>query len=161
MDPVTLIVAAIALGASDGVRETTKTAIADGYAAIKRRISDRFGSVSIEVEGLEREPDEELRRQLLAKKLGQVGADGDSELVALSQALLAAVEQDAPELPATIGVMIRRASVGGGIEVVDVAVDGGSGVLAEDVAAGGDLSIRGVAARGPQEPPHPSGAREQ
>ncbi|WP_011161159.1 hypothetical protein [Gordonia westfalica] len=161
MDPVTLIVAAIALGASDGVRETTKTAIADGYEAIKRRISNRFGSVSAEVEALEREPDEELRRQLLGKKLGQAGADADGELVELSRALLAAVEQDAPELPATIGVKIWRASVGGDIEVVDVAVDGGTGVLAEDVAAGGDLRISGVAARAPQGPPHPARAREQ
>ena len=49
------------------------------------------------------------------------------ELLNLAQVLIAAVEDEAPELPATIGVAIRRASVGGDIEVVNVSVDGGSG----------------------------------
>lgn len=161
MEPVTLIVAAIALGASDGARETTKQAIGDAYTAVKGWITNRYSSVTVEVEGLEQEPEEELRRALLAKKLDQAGAGDDVELLRLAQAVLAAVEEQAPELPATVGVVIRRASVGGDVEVVDVAVDGGSGVIAEDVAAGGDLRIGKVAARAPQEPPHPTQAREQ
>lgn len=161
MEPVTLIVAAIALGASDGARETTKQAISDAYTAVKGWITNRYSSVTAEVEGLEQEPEEELRRALLAKKLDQAGAGNDVELLGLAQSVLAAVEDQAPELPATVGVVIRRASVGGDIEVVDIAVDGGSGVVAEDVAAGGDLRIGKVAARAPQEPPHPTQAREQ
>ncbi|GAB11004.1 hypothetical protein GOARA_064_00060 [Gordonia araii NBRC 100433] len=161
MEPVTLIVAAIALGATDGARETTKLAIGDAYAAVKGWITNRYSSVTAEVEGLEQEPEEELRRALLAKKLEQAGAGDDVELLGLAQSVLTAVEEQAPELPATVGVVIRRASVGGDIEVVDVAVDGGSGVVAEDVAAGGDLRIGKVAARAPQEPPHPTQAREQ
>lgn len=155
MEPVTLIAAAIAIGASDGARETTKSAIGDAYSALKRWISGRYGSVGTDVEALEQEPEEELRRQLLAKKLGEAGAGEDGELLALAQALLAAVEDEEPSLPGTVGVAIRRASVGGDIEVVNVAVDGGSGVVAEDVAADGDLRIHGVAARGHREPPHP------
>ncbi|MBU8829263.1 hypothetical protein [Mycolicibacterium goodii] len=53
-----------------------------------------------------------------------------------------------------MGVALRRASVGGDIEVVNVSVDGGSGVIAEDVSADGPLRIGGVSARGAQEPPH-------
>ncbi|WP_418346038.1 hypothetical protein [Rhodococcus pyridinivorans] len=161
MEPVTLIVAAIALGASDGARETTKQAIGDAYTAVKDWVTARYSSVTAEVEGLEQEPEEELRRALLAKKLDRAGAGDDVELLGLAQALLAAVEEQAPELPATVGVVIRRASVGGDIEVEDVAVDGGSGVVAEDVAAAGDLRIGRVAARAPQESPHPTQAREQ
>ncbi|OZE97450.1 hypothetical protein [Rhodococcoides fascians] len=161
MEPVTLIVAAIALGASDGARETTKQAIGDAYTAVKGWITTRYSSVTAEIEGLEREPEEELRRALLAKKLNQAGAGDDVELLGLAQALLVAVEDQAPELPATVGVVIRRASVGGDIEVEDVAVDGGSGVVAEDIAAAGDLRIGRVAARAHREPPNPTQAREQ
>lgn len=161
MEPVTLIVAAIALGASDGARETTKQAVGDAYMAVKGWITNRYSSVTAEIGGLEREPDEELRRALLAKKLDQAGAGDDVELLSLAQALLVAVEDQAPELPATVGVVIRRASVGGNIEVEDVAVDGGSGVVAEDVAAAGDLRIGRVAARAHREPPNPTQAREQ
>ena len=160
MEPVSLIVTAIALGASDGARATTKQAISDAYTAVKGWITNRYSSVKAEVEGLEQEPEEELRRALLTKKLRQAGAGDDIELLGLAQALLAAVEQQAPELPAAVGVVIRRASIGGDIEVEDVAVDGGSGVVAEDVTTAGDLRIGRVAARAPQESPHPTQARE-
>lgn len=161
MDPITLVVAALALGASDGVRGTAKQAIGDAYSAIKSLVLKRYASVSADVEGLEQEPEEELRRALVEKKLTRAGAGDDAELYGLAQALLSAVEEQAPDLPATIGVVIRRAAVGGNIEVEDVAVDGGTGVAAEDVAAGGDLRISRVAARAPQAPPHPPPAREQ
>lgn len=161
MEPVTLIAAAIAVGASEGAREVTKKAIGDAYSALKSRITNKYSSVGAEVEGLEQEPEEELRRQLLAKKLTQVGADSDAELLALAESLLTAVEEEAPDLPGTVGVAIRRASVSGDIEVVNVAVDSGSGVVAEDVVAGGDLRVQGVAARSPQGPPHPPQARRR
>lgn len=161
MEPVTLIAAAIAIGASDGARETTKNAISDAYAALRSWIANKYGSIGAEVEGLEQEPEEELRRQLLAKKLSQVGADNDGELLALAKALLAAVEEEDPDLPTTVGVAVRRASVGGDFEVVNVAVDGGSGVVAEDVVAGGNFRIQGVSAHSLQEPPHPRQARRR
>ncbi|WAC92235.1 hypothetical protein [Mycobacterium sp. Aquia_213] len=71
------------------------------------------------------------------------------------------VEEQEPDAPATVGVVLRRASVGGDIEIADVVVEGGSGVVAEDITADGSLRVSGVSARGPQEPPHPPVAREQ
>lgn len=161
MEPVTLIAAAVAVGASDGVRETTKKVITDAYAALKSWLTSKYGSVATEVTGLEQEPDEELRRALLAKKLAAAGANDDDELRGLAQTLLTLVEEQEPDAPATVGVVLRRASVGGDIEVVNVSVDGGSGVIAEDITVDGSLRIGGVSARGAQEPPHPPVAREQ
>lgn len=161
MEPVTVIAAAIALGASDGTRKTATKAISDAYAAVKGWITSKYGSVGSEVVGLEQEPEEEFRRALLAKKLDQAGAGNDVELLNLARALIAAVEDEAPELPATVGVGMRRASAGRDIEVVNVSVDGGSGVIAEDIAANGSVRIGGVSARAPQEPPHPPQARKQ
>lgn len=161
MEPVTLIAAAVAIGASDGVRETTKSVIVDAYTALRNWITTNYGSVAAEVRGLEHEPEEELRRALLAKKLTAAGAGNDDQLRELAETFLALVEEQEPEAPATVGVSLRRASVGGDIEVTDVAVEGGSGVVAEDIVADGSLRISGVSARGPQEPPHPTRAREQ
>lgn len=161
MDPVTIVAAAVAIGASEGVRETTKTAITDAYAALRNWLTSRYKSVSAEVIGLETEPQEELRRALLAKKLATAGANEDWELSELAQTLLTLVEEHKPDAPATVGVTLRRASVGGDIEIADVAVEGGSGVVAEDINADGSLRVSGVSARGPQEPPHPPVAREQ
>lgn len=161
MDPVTMITAAVAVGASDGVRETTKKAITDAYATLRDWLKSKYGSVAAEVDGLEQEPDEELRRALLTKKLAAAGAGDDEQLRELAQTFLALVEEQAPGAPATVGVSLRRASIGGDIEVTDVAVEGGSGVVVEDIVADGSLRISGVSARGPQEPPHPPVAREQ
>jgi hypothetical protein len=147
MDPVTLIAAAVAIGASEGVRETTKKAINDAYAALRNWITTKYGSVAAEVSGLEQEPEEELRRALVAKKLAAAGADDDAELRELAQIFLTLVEDQEPNVPATVGVSLRRASIGGDIEVTDVAVEGGSGVVAEDIVADGSLRIRGVSAR--------------
>lgn len=161
MEPVALIAAAIAIGASDGVRETAKSVIVDSYAALRNWITTKYTSVTAEVTGLEQEPEEELRRALLAKKLAAAGAGDDDELRALAENFLTLVEEQEPEAPATVGVRLRRVSIGGDIEVTDVAVEGGSGVTAEDITADGSLRISGVSARGPQEPPHPPVAREQ
>lgn len=156
-----MVAAAVAIGASEGVRKTAKEAITDAYAALKSWLTSKYGSVGAEVAGLEQEPEEELRRALLAKKLTAVGAGDDTQLHELAQALLTLVSEQEPDAPVTVGVALRRASVGGDIEVVNVSVDGGSGVIAEDITVDGSLRIGGVSARGPQEPPHPPVAREQ
>lgn len=152
MDPVTIVAAAVAIGASDGVRETAKTAITDAYASLRNWLTSKYSGVTAEVAGLEEEPDEDLRRALLAKKLATAGANDDSELYELARALLILVEQQEPTVPATVGVTLRRTSVGGDIEIADIAVEGGSGVIAEDVTADGSLRVRGVSARGSKEP---------
>ncbi|WP_433524227.1 hypothetical protein ACQPZ2_03230 [Nocardia pseudovaccinii] len=159
MDPLTMVAVAVALGASEGGRETAKKVVVDSYAALKQFISNRYGAVTAEVEGVESEPEEELRRQLLAKKLGQAGAGQDNELQALAQELLRQIAEHAPEATATVGVSLVRVAAGGDVEVVDVDVEGGSGVTAEDVSADGFVSIRGVKVRAVQEPPHPPQAR--
>lgn len=155
MDPVTIVAAAVAIGASEGVRETTKTAITDAYVALRNWLTSKYTSVTAEVTGLETEPQEELRRALLAKKLAAAGANDDSKLRELAQTLLTLVEEQEPDVPATVGVILRRASIGGDVEISDVAVEGGSGVIAEDINADGSLRVSGVSARGPQAPPHP------
>ncbi|WP_287001418.1 MULTISPECIES: hypothetical protein [Gordonia] len=161
MEPVTLVAAAVAIGASEGARDTTKKVISDAYTALRNWLTNKYVSVSAEISGLEAEPDEELRRALLAKKLAAAGASEDMELLELAHMVLEAVEQQEPSLPRALGVALRRASVGGDIEVVNVSVDGGSGVIAEDIAANGSVRIGGVSARAAQEPPHPPRARER
>ncbi|WP_039827905.1 hypothetical protein [Nocardia testacea] len=157
MDPVTLIVAALATGAAAGVGEVVKQGIVDSYNGVRRMISDRYEVIEAEVVGVESEPEEPLRRQLLAKKLTQVGAGEDSELVAAAQELLRLVAEQAPQAAEIVGVQLNRVDAAGDIEVTDVAVQGGIGVQATDVATGGSMIIRGVQAV--QEPPHPHLAR--
>src|SRR5690625_4308991 len=150
MDPVTIVAAADAIGASEGVRETTKTAITDAYAALRHWLTSKYTSVTAEVTGHETEPLKELRRALQATKLAAAGANDDSELRELAQAQWALVGEQEPEAPATVGVILRRDSIGGDAQISDVAVCGGSGVIAEGINADGSLRVRSVSARSPQ-----------
>ncbi|MGW4094453.1 hypothetical protein [Nocardia sp. NPDC004750] len=158
MEPLTLIATAVALGASEGAREAGKKVVVDLYGGLKALITRRYEVVEAEVVGVESEPEEPLRRQLLAKKLGQAGAGDDEELRGLAEELLRQIAENAPEAAETIGVTLTRLEAGGDIEITDVAVLGGSGVTATDVSAAGDVRISGVRAVG-QEPPHPPLAR--
>jgi len=155
MEPVTMMIAtAVAVGASD----VAKQIVPDAYAALKTLILNRYTAVGAEVAGVESEPDEPLRRQLLAKQLDKAGASEDNELRDTAQELLHQIDQKAPEAAETVGVRLLRVAAGGDIEIADIDVVGGSGVTATDVSAGRSLKITGVKA-GVSEPPHPSGAR--
>ena len=84
MEPVAIIAAAVAVGASEGVRETSKQVIIDAYAALRDWLTSKYGSLVAELTGLEKEPEENLRRALLAKKLAGAGANVDVRLCDLA-----------------------------------------------------------------------------
>ncbi len=89
MDPITLIVTALAAGAAVGMKDTASAMVKDAYAGLKALVKKRLGG----------EPDAELvlakyeqapetwQAPLMAELAGR-GADGDRDLVAAAQALL-------------------------------------------------------------------------
>ncbi|MEU6832157.1 hypothetical protein ABZ894_26225 [Nocardia beijingensis] len=159
MEPLTLIATALAIGAGKGAEKTGETVISDLYQGLKALITRRYGVVDAEVVGVESEPEEPLRRQLLAKKLGQAGAGDDGELQAAAEELLRQIAENAPDAAQAVGVKLERIAATGDIEITDIAAQGGSGVIATDVTAGGSIKVSGVRAGTTQEPPHPSPAR--
>jgi lipoprotein-anchoring transpeptidase ErfK/SrfK len=89
MDPVTLIVAALTVGASAGVTDTVSQGIKDAYAGLKalvlRRVKDTpAGEVAV----VEHEKDPEVWSAPLAQKLADAGADHDQQLIDAAQRLL-------------------------------------------------------------------------
>jgi hypothetical protein len=95
MDPVTLVVAALAAGASAGVTDTVSTGIKDAYAGLKalvlRRVQDTpAGEVAV----VEHEKDPDTWSAPLAKKLTDAGADRDEQLIEAAQRLLHLTDPD-------------------------------------------------------------------
>ena len=158
MDPLSLIAGAVAAGAAASAGEVAKQVVVDAYAALKRILSGRYAEAAADVAGVESDPEEPLRRQLLAKQLGKSGASTDEELQAAAQEVLCQVAEHASEAATRVGVSLNRVATGNDIEISDIAVQGGSGVTATDVSAGGSLTIRGVKVEN-SEPPHPPLAR--
>lgn len=157
MDPVSIVAGAVAVGAATGAGDVAQRGIIDLYEGIKARIADAFGSASADVAAVEADPEEPLRRQLLAKTLKKAGAGEDAELLAAAKELLRQVAELAPEAATAVGIELRRIEVGGDIEVTDIALQGTGGVSATDILAGGSMRISNVAVR--PEPPHPTQAR--
>jgi hypothetical protein len=97
MDPVTLIVTALAAGASAGALEALKDDVKDkvkaAYAKLRGLAGKRVaGQPGAELVLTEHEADPQTWEAPLAQKLTEAGAAGDAELVAAAQALMALVD---------------------------------------------------------------------
>jgi hypothetical protein len=95
VDPVTLILAALAAGASAGVTDTVSQGIQDAYTGLKalvlRRVKDQpAGEVAV----IEHAKDPDTWSAPLAKTLTSAGADRDQELVAAADRLMEMLDPD-------------------------------------------------------------------
>ena len=149
MDPVTLIVGALAAGAATGLTDTATQAIKDGYAALKAWVGSRYPGVS--TAGVEKKPEEDVRRASLESELRDEDAGSDEELVKLAKALLAAVEESKPAPDGTTGLILRRVWADT-IDAEDIeATGGGTAVDAEDVTVK-NFKMKNIKAHGTGSP---------
>ena len=89
MDPVTLIVTALAAGAALGLKDAASTAINDAYGALKALVRRRLGARpdgELALDRHEQAPD--TWRAPLEAELTAAGAGGDAELVAAAKSLM-------------------------------------------------------------------------
>jgi hypothetical protein len=152
MDPVTLIVSALALGASAGLKSTVATAIGDAYSALRRILGERYRGVDLTP--VERRPESAAKRDSLAEDLDVAGAGADTELLAAARLLIEQVSSHAPEAAAVVGVDLER--VHAAALRISTVESTGIGVRVRDSEFTGDVDIRDVRA-GPDHPqPRPS-----
>lgn len=89
MDPITLLLAALAAGAAAATKDMASQALKDSYAGLKGLILKRFaGRQAAETALAEYEKDEETWKLPLQKSLTEVGADRDEAILQRAQDLL-------------------------------------------------------------------------
>ncbi|MGY1873940.1 hypothetical protein ACW9HF_35655 [Nocardia gipuzkoensis] len=155
MEPVTMVVAAVAAGAAAGVTGAAERAVADAYQALKKLLIERYWPVDVEV--VERQPQSASRRVVLAEELELAGAGTDEQLLAAAGQVLVAVHHHAPHIEATIGVQVREVRAGE-LTITDV-TSAGAGVVAENTTVDGSFTISGIQA-GNRRPHHPPAAQQ-
>ncbi len=89
MDPITLIVTALATGAASALTDTTAAALHDAYLSLKTLVRRRLGSRADGELVLARHAEAPKTWEgPLAAELSAAGADADADLVQAAQALL-------------------------------------------------------------------------
>lgn len=147
MDPITLIVSAVAVGAAAGAKDTAAVAVSDVYAALKALITRRY--CGVDVTPVEKKPESEAKRDSLHEDLTEAGAGADEELLVAARRVVDEVRAhdgvvgpipgiDLERVQAEFlrirrvesdgtGVRVRDGTFRGGIEIDDVRAGRGGG----------------------------------
>ena len=91
MDPITLIVTALAAGAAVAAKDVATDAVRDAYAGLKALVIRKFGSsgaVEANLQQVEAEPENEIWQAALQQGLTQAGADADQAVLTQAHSLL-------------------------------------------------------------------------
>lgn len=142
MDPVTLIVSALAAGAATALKETVGTAITDAYSALKGLLRRKYEDVNIDA--VERKPDSTVQRDAVAENLAEAGGGEDQELLELARQLVAAIREHEPAIEAPAGVVLKDVEAAF-IRAEDIKSTG-TGFSAERVKTSGGIDVRRVRA---------------
>src|SRR5690348_4524138 len=111
MEPISAtIVTALALGAASALKEVSAQGVKDAYAGLKALIERKYAQVPLAQ--LEAKPESKGRRDVVEEELNAAGAGHDDELLQHAQAVLDAVQQQAPEIAAAIGVDLEEVKGG-------------------------------------------------
>jgi len=148
MEPITMIVTALALGAAAGIQGIAEQAIKDGYEQLKALVQRKYAGISLKK--LEGKPDSKARRGLVEEELAETDAAQDEEALRQAQALLDAIYTYGPAAAAIVGVDLQDIK-GASLEIEDI-VSRGAGVKVRQADVGGPIKIKGVRAGGGQDP---------
>lgn len=89
MDPISLIVGALAAGATTGLKDTTTDALKDAYAGLRELVRRRFAGRRVaEMALIEHEKAPDTWRQPLVAELAAAGADADTAIIAAAQRVM-------------------------------------------------------------------------
>ena len=150
MDPLTLIVTALAAGAAAGLKPTAEQAVKDAYEGLKALIRRKYSRVSIDM--LENDPGDETRRAIVQQDLANAEAAKDTEVLQQAQALVRLVETRAPEVAASIDLDLAAMKVAGTMSLEELVADGDVRVGLRGSDVGGDVSIRNIRAGKTSDP---------
>jgi hypothetical protein len=143
MDPITLIVAALAAGAAAGVGDTASQAIKDAYAGLKALIKRRFaGDAKAEETLADHDADPETYRKPMEKQLTESGTAEDPAVIEAAQKLMKLVDP--------------QGSAAGQYNVASISADRG-GIAAAHIEGGASAGYRPSPGEEQQNPSTPTG----
>jgi hypothetical protein len=144
MEPLTSLVTALAAGAAAVLKPTVEQAVKDGYTALKGLIQRKYAQVSLDQ--LEANPGSKSRQGVVEEDLAAVKADQDAKVLQHAQALLEAIQRQAPQKVAAIGVNLK--DIEGASLAIRHVIATGTGIKVEHGKFSGDITIEDIRAGG-------------
>jgi hypothetical protein len=93
MDPVSIIVTAVVLGAAAGLQATAEQVVKDAYAGLKALIQRKYAGVDLAA--VEKKPESTAKQESLAEDLAEAGAGEDNELLEQAERVVASAQESA------------------------------------------------------------------
>lgn len=150
MDPISMIVMALAAGAAAALKSTAEQAIQDTYLGFKTLIQSRYKQVSIDM--LENDPASEDRQKIMREDLEKTTVGSNEEVLRRAQELLAVVKANDPEAAGSVNISLEDLEIGASVNIKDiVATHGDVSIDAKHIKAEGDFTIEDM--RSGEDPP--------
>ena len=149
MDPIT---AAIIGGLTVGAIKVGESLIPDAYEQLKTVLKSKFGESSKllgTVRELEEDPKDDVTKDTLIKRIAQVQADKDNEILEAAKALLKAIQND---LKATTIIGVNLEEIKAESLKIDNIISTGIGVNVRKGEFQGDIAISNIHAGEPTDP---------
>lgn len=144
MDPISIIVTALVLGAAAGLKPTAEQAVKDAYTGLKSLIQRKFTQVNIEL--VEDDPKSQSRQNVVKEDLVKVNADQDIDVIKAAQALIETVSKKEPDTAIAMGVNLADIKAAS-LRLRDI-IATGTGVNIQRSEFVGDIDIQQVRAGG-------------
>ncbi|HEX8680773.1 MAG TPA: hypothetical protein VF707_00565 [Ardenticatenaceae bacterium] len=145
MDPITILITALAAGAAAALQERGSQAVKDAYSGLKGLLQQRYSTVN--VEQLEQGPEVPERQEFVKFELANTEAPHDEEVLREAQRVFEAVKNYALDTAEIVGVSLEEIDAAS-IRLQDIIAQGSgsTGVSMRQVRATGDIDIQGVRA---------------
>lgn len=122
MDPVSMIVSAVAAGASAALGDTAKQVVKDAYAGLKTLLVRKYDGTSQAIQLVERNPSSIAKRDALKEEVEP--AKEDTEVLEAATLLARVIEEHEPAKAAAIGVNIQNVVAQGNFFLQRVSAEG-------------------------------------
>jgi hypothetical protein len=151
MEPITMIVTAIATGAAAIMKPTAEQIVKDAYTELKAIIQRKYQQVSVAT--IENNPASKERQNILTEDLKATQADKDEEVLHQAQSLLKIIEQQSPQLAEEVGLRIEDVKVGASLKIREIIAQRGIGAEIKRTEIMQDLEIGKVQTGGVDSSP--------
>lgn len=143
MEPITMVISALAAGALAGLKPTAEQAVKDAYAGLKELICRKWRKIDIAL--LESDPSSKPRQAVLRDELATTSCATDDEVLQRARILVEALTKHAPQALQAVGVKLEEIDVGGSVRLGQIVAQA-CGVDIKKAKIAHDLEITGVRA---------------